>query len=278
MGDLCSKRRPKEQGNNPIIYQVDKNSNGMVIINPNKSESQTQLNRMRLKNNDLNGNNNDVNSLKSLKNKEEKIKVENGLSSGVLQYDNLLFRENTQKNELKEKEKELKIKEKELNEKEKEIEFKILNLAEIQKKINLEQEKLNEKEIQINLELEKLKQENEELKKLNLNLKKEPILVGLNNIGATCYMNATLQCLSNTDVLTNYFLSEFEYEPNNNQKIMSNAYYNVIKDLWNRENNNKPISPYDFKEKLSQENPLFAGINANDSKDLINFLIERLHN
>jgi len=91
-------------------------------------------------------------------------------------------------------------------------------------------------------------------------------------------MNVTLQCLSNTDELTKYFFNNYKYEPNNNEKIMSNAYYNVIKELWNRNNNNKSISPNEFKEKLSQENPLFAGVAANDSKDLINFLIERLHN
>ena len=28
---------------------------------------------------------------------------------------------------------------------------------------------------------------------------------------------------------------------------------------------------------MSKENPLFAGIQANDSKDLINFLLERFH-
>ena len=91
-------------------------------------------------------------------------------------------------------------------------------------------------------------------------------------------MNATLQCLSNTNELTNFFLNKFNYEPNDNNKIISNAYYNVIKDLWNRNINNKSFSPYEFKEKLSQENPLFAGIQANDSKDLINFLLERFHN
>ena len=32
-----------------------------------------------------------------------------------------------------------------------------------------------------------------------------PILRGLNNIGATCYMNATLQCLSNIKPLTEFF-------------------------------------------------------------------------
>ena len=104
-----------------------------------------------------------------------------------------------------------------------------------------------------------------------------PILIGLDNIGATCYMNATLQSLSNTDELTKYFLNNYKYEPNNNKKIMSNEYYKVIKGLWNKKNNKKSYSPNDFKEKLSEENPLFAGIAANDSKDLINFLLERLH-
>ena len=35
-----------------------------------------------------------------------------------------------------------------------------------------------------------------------------PTLIGLNNIGATCFMNSTLQCLSQTKDLTNYFLKQ----------------------------------------------------------------------
>ena len=105
----------------------------------------------------------------------------------------------------------------------------------------------------------------------------EPILVGLNNIGATCYMNATLQALSNTDKLSEYFLKNYKYDKDDKKKIMSNEFFKVIDNLWKFENNSKSYSPYDFKETLSQENPLFAGIAANDSKDLINFLLERLH-
>ena len=133
--------------------------------------------------------------------------------------------------------------------------------------------KFNSSKSSLNNELEKLKLENSFLK-----MKKEPILVGLLNIGATIYMNATLQCLSHTTELTEYFLKNFKYEYNNKNRLMSNEYYNVVKNLWDYKNNNKSFSPDSFKEKLSQENPLFKGIQANDSKDLINFLLERFHN
>ena len=98
---------------------------------------------------------------------------------------------------------------------------------------------------------------------------------GLDNIGATCYMNATLQCLSNTKKLEEYF--ENKYKNNSSNRIMSNEFYILIKHLFNESNKKPSYSPYSFKEALSKENPLFAGIQANDSKDLINFLLERLH-
>ena len=37
---------------------------------------------------------------------------------------------------------------------------------------------------------------------------KSPPLIGLNNIGSTCYKNSVLQCLSQTESLTNFFLRE----------------------------------------------------------------------
>ena len=102
-----------------------------------------------------------------------------------------------------------------------------------------------------------------------------PITIGLDNIGATCYMNATLQSFSNTKELRDYFLKKFDKSDPN--KKMSNAFHDVILNLWDKNNNGKSYAPHNFKNVLSELNPLFAGIAANDSKDLISFLLERFH-
>ena len=100
--------------------------------------------------------------------------------------------------------------------------------------------------------------------------------IGLNNIGATCYMNATIQCFSRTTELSNFFLN-----PENNftqDKKLSYSYYNLISNLWHKQENNAvSYSPYDFKNIISEMNPLFQGIAANDSKDLILFVLQQLH-
>ena len=134
-----------------------------------------------------------------------------------------------------------------------------------------------QKEKELNEREKKLEQKEERLKRMiefNVPPNSPPILIGLNNIGATCYMNASLQCFSNTKKLSEYFL--YDYKEDKNKKL-SNEFYHVLRNLWKKENNNKPYSPTSFKEVLSKENPLFKGVAANDSKDLINFLLERFH-
>ena len=118
-----------------------------------------------------------------------------------------------------------------------------------------------------------------ELGFLITNIDNEP-KIGLANIGATCYMNATLQCFSHTTKLTNYYLAPKNKNiVTSNQKKFSREYYEVIKKLWIKKyNNNKNFySPDRFKNILSQMEPLFQGIAANDSKDLVNFILQTLH-
>jgi len=160
----------------------------------------------------------------------------------------------------------------------KQLEEKLKNMQTEENKIKLEQ---NQKIQKLTSELNQKNQECLQIKKKydELLLKYNgliPNTVGLNNIGATCYMNATLQSLSNVKELSHYFLTK--YTPNDASKKLSNEYCTVVKNLWDRKNNGRTFSPDSFKNTLSQMNPLFAGIAANDSKDLINFILETLHN
>ena len=110
-------------------------------------------------------------------------------------------------------------------------------------------------------------------------------LVGLNNIGATCFMNATLQCLSQTKELTNYFLNENNFDrimknniavQNNNELQLSPVYYELIQNLWDKKSP-KSISPTNFMNIIEKMNPLFKQGQAGDSKDFIIYILEQLH-
>ena len=106
-------------------------------------------------------------------------------------------------------------------------------------------------------------------------------LVGLENIGATCYMNATLQCFSNVEFLREEFLAPEMFnllEQNKQLKMrLSFALAEVLKNLWLKFDI-KHYPPQYFKEVISNMNPLFKGIAANDPKDLILFMLETMHN
>jgi ubiquitin C-terminal hydrolase len=114
----------------------------------------------------------------------------------------------------------------------------------------------------------------------------EPILIGLNNLGFTCYINALLQCLNQTEPLTNYFLSEegsskvyknnlFIKDPSSH--MLSPSFHETITNLWDRNNNKKLYSPIYFHQKLMEMNKLFKLNKPNDSKDLLKFILKQLH-
>ena len=134
-----------------------------------------------------------------------------------------------------------------------------------------------EKNIINNFENNKIKNPN----MINFNLVNIPSYRGLENVGATCYMNATLQCLANIKPITDYLLNKKNYEFLYKNGILCNMtlhYSQVLLGLFCNESNNGYFSPKDFKDEIGEYNPLFKGVQANDSKDLIIFLLEILNN
>ena len=121
-----------------------------------------------------------------------------------------------------------------------------------------------------------------------------PPKIGLQNVGATCYMNATLQCFCN--IL--HFVDFFKFNPvveetigkylNEEKLCLTSSFKILIDNLWPYENkiqenycdknaNNKYFIPKEFKDKISKMDDLFKGVALNDAKDLVNFIIMTLH-
>ena len=110
--------------------------------------------------------------------------------------------------------------------------------------------------------------------------KSYPGIIGLINIGATCYMNGTLQCFSNlsrfrTQLLDKKFYQNLEKNKFKDKKL-SFALAEVLKNLWEKLEQ-RFYAPENFKKVISEMNSLFKGIAANDPKDLILFLLETMH-
>ena len=106
-------------------------------------------------------------------------------------------------------------------------------------------------------------------------------LVGLNNIGNTCYMNTALQCLSNCNILTNYFLNDTYLKfinkdnPIGSKGKLVESYAEIIKHLWYGLADS--FSPNDFKEIIGNIRKIFKDFQQQDSQEILSFLLDGLH-
>ena len=106
--------------------------------------------------------------------------------------------------------------------------------------------------------------------------------IGLANLGATCYINATLQCLAHCIELSEDILTWYLFYPDKNKesRTISYSYAVLLDNIYNPQNNNNNqnyYSPNDFREIIAFFGPLFEENKANDSKDIFQFLIEKMH-
>jgi len=167
--------------------------------------------------------------------------------------------------------------------KSKESEKENFNLNNKEKKNNvIENKPYLQKKDKKDKKVNELKEEkpNEQKEKTSKHHKEKDLLecrTGLQNIGATCYMNSTLQCFCHIKEFIDYFKGNSRNI--NDKATLAYSFKLLIEELWPDDPNDakKFYPPYNMKEKISEMNPLFEGIAACDAKDLVNFIIMKLH-
>ena len=106
-------------------------------------------------------------------------------------------------------------------------------------------------------------------------------IVGLYNLGNTCYMNCSLQCLSNTKDLTKYFINNnFQNEINLETTLGSNgvlvkAYSDLINLMWLSKFIR--INPHFFRIAFCISTNKFMNNNQQDAMEFISILLNYLH-
>lgn len=106
-------------------------------------------------------------------------------------------------------------------------------------------------------------------------------LVGLNNLGNTCFMNSCLQCLSHTLPLTQYFLgNHYESEINKDNPIgtrgkLAKSYARFIQNMWCE--SERTFNPSLLKSAVSSVNQIFSGYAQHDSQEFFSFLADGIH-
>lgn len=106
-------------------------------------------------------------------------------------------------------------------------------------------------------------------------------LVGLQNLGNTCFMNTALQCISACYELAQYFLSDVYKKdinldnPIGTQGVLARSYANLLKNLYYGESN--AFSPRNFKRAIATFQSMFSGYQQHDTQEFLTYLLDGLH-
>lgn len=105
--------------------------------------------------------------------------------------------------------------------------------------------------------------------------------VGLKNLGNSCFMNSTLQCLANAPGLTEFFLeNRYLQEINRSNPLgwngkIAEEYGRLIQDVWCGQF--RTVAPRQLKQAIGEFQPRFSGYQQQDSSELLSFLLDGLH-
>ena len=106
-------------------------------------------------------------------------------------------------------------------------------------------------------------------------------LTGLKNFGNTCYMNATIQCLSATVLLSQYLLDGTYKTAINTQNplgtrgALADALAQLLRTIWSEQY--ASVAPTAFREAIGRFAPLFQSHEQQDSQEFLTLLLDGLH-
>eukprot|EP00466_Bigelowiella_natans_P017249 jgi/Bigna1/55867/estExt_Genewise1Plus.C_730077 len=104
--------------------------------------------------------------------------------------------------------------------------------------------------------------------------------VGLRNLGNTCFMNSTLQCMNATPVLADFFVdgdytSEINPDAYKSHGRIAREFGKLLKEMWDRRPHT--VTPSRFKSAIGDYSDRFSGYQQQDSQELLAALLEGLH-
>ncbi|XP_017843639.1 ubiquitin carboxyl-terminal hydrolase 32 isoform X1 [Drosophila busckii] len=108
-----------------------------------------------------------------------------------------------------------------------------------------------------------------------------PGATGLHNLGNTCFMNAALQVLFNTQPLAQYFHRQMHrFELNTANKLgtrgqLAMRYAELLKEIWTA--TTRSVAPLKLRFCVNKHAPQFAGGGQHDSQELLEWLLDALH-
>ena len=115
----------------------------------------------------------------------------------------------------------------------------------------------------------------------NSSINKYNNLVGLMNLGNTCFINSSLQCLFHTKELSNYFLNNFyikEINKENSQGtkgLIAEGFADLFKEM--QTTNSDKVNPINFLRTFFKINKsLYAGM-QHDAQEFLSILLDNLH-